>query len=154
VSSSVGYQTDCERLVHLLIKAAQKRVYIANAYFVPDESLRRLLVAKAQEGVDVRVLAPGRKNDVPLASIGQRRLYGELLDGGVRVYEYQPVMMHAKSMIIDDRVAMIGSVNLNLISFTRLEEAALVFDDPKLVDALDEHWRADLAESREVKPKD
>jgi cardiolipin synthase len=150
VSSTAGYLTDSERLVHLLVRAARKRVYIANAYFIPDEELIKLLIQKAKEGVDVRVLAPGRHNDVRIAKIGQRRLYHVLLDGGVKIYEYQPVMMHAKTMIIDDRVAMIGSLNLNLISFTRLEEAALVFDDPKLVEELDESWREDLGESREV----
>jgi cardiolipin synthase len=151
VSSTTGYLTDAERLVHLLVKAAQKRVYICNAYFVPDQSLVDLLIAKAKSGVDVQVLAPGNKNDVGIARIGQRHLYGELLEGGVRIFEYQPVMMHAKSMIIDDRVAMIGSINLNLISFTRLEEGALVFDDPKLVEELDASWRDDLSRSREVK---
>jgi cardiolipin synthase len=150
VSSTAGYLTDCERLVHLLVAAARKRVYIANAYFVPDQELIKLLIEKAKQGVDVRVLAPGRKNDVRIAKIGQRRLYNVLLDGGVKIYEYQPVMMHAKTMIIDDRVSMIGSLNLNMLSFVRLEEAALVFDDPKLVEALDESWREDLGESREV----
>jgi len=151
VSSTAGYLTDSERLVHLLVKAAQKRIYIANAYFIPDDALVNLLIEKVRAGVDVRVLAPGRKNDLQLARIGQRRLYGVLLDGGVRIYEYQPVMMHAKTMLIDERVAMIGSLNLNLISFTRLEEAALVFDDPNLVKELDESWNQDLTQSREIK---
>jgi cardiolipin synthase len=151
VSSSAGYLTVAERLVHLLVGAAQKRVWIANAYFVPDESLQRLLIEKVKAGVDVRVLAPGQKNDLRLAAIGQKRTYGELLDGGVHIYEYQPVMMHAKTMIIDDRVAMIGSLNLNLISLVRLEEAALVVDDPELVHALDAEWQKDLENAREVK---
>jgi cardiolipin synthase len=151
IASTAGYLTDSERLVHLLLGAAQKRVYIANAYFVPDRSLVQLLLEKVKQGVDVRVLVPGRKNDLRVAEIGQRRLYGELLDGGVRIFEYQPVMMHAKTMLIDDRVAMVGSLNLNLLSFTRLEEAGLVVDDPKLVEALDASWRRDLARAREVK---
>ncbi len=153
VSSTAGYLTESERLVHLLIKSARRRVHIANAYFLPDESLMALLAEKVREGVDVRVLLPGSKNDLPLAKIGQRRLYNELLDGGVKLYEYQPTMMHAKTMVIDDRLAMIGSLNLNLLSLTRLEEAVFVIDDPELVKELDESWRYDLRESREIKPK-
>jgi cardiolipin synthase len=151
VSSSAGYVTDSERLVHLLIGAARRRVYIANAYFVPDESLLRLLMEKARQGVEVRVIAPGVKNDLPLVEIGQRQMYKELLGAGVHVYEYQPAMMHSKTMLIDDRLAMIGSLNLNLLSMSRLEEAVFVIDDPKLVQALDLSWLADLTDSREVK---
>jgi cardiolipin synthase len=152
VSSSAGYLTESERVVHLLVAAAVKRVWIANAYFIPDESLQKLLVEKVRQGVDVRVLVPqATKNDLRLAAIGQKRTYARLLEGGVHIFEYEPVMMHAKTMIIDDRLAMIGSFNLNLISFVRLEEAALVIDDPRLVAGLDEEWRRDLQDAHAVK---
>jgi cardiolipin synthase len=150
VSSTAGYVTDGERLVHLLIAAARQRISIANAYFVPDKSLLRQIVDKAMSGVAVGVLAPGVKNDLPLVQIGQRQLYRELLTAGVRIFEYQPVMMHAKTMLIDDRLAMIGSLNLNLLSLSRLEEAVFVIDDPKLVRALDQSWQSDVADSREI----
>ncbi len=153
VSSTAGYLADGERLVHLMIKSARKRVQIANAYFVPDPSLIRLLVQKAREGVDVLVLAPGHKNDVPIASIGQRRLYRELLAAGIKIYEYQPTMMHAKTMIIDDRLAVIGSLNLNLLSMNRLEEAVFVIEDGPLIEALDQSWQDDLKESQQVKAR-
>lgn len=153
VSSSAGYVTDSERLLHLLIGAARKRIYIANAYFVPDESLLLLLAEKAQQGVAVQVIAPGGKNDLPLAEIGQRQMYRQLLAAGVKIFEYQPVMMHAKTMLIDDELAVIGSLNLNLLSLSRLEEAVVVVDDPQLVQALDASWRSDRAESREIRLK-
>lgn len=150
VSSSAGYLTEGERLIHLLIGAARKRVHIANAYFVPDRSLLQLLTDKAQAGLDIRVLAPGRTNDVPIASIGQRQVYHELLTAGVQIFEYQPAMMHAKTMVIDDRLAMIGSLNMNMVSMNRLEEAVFVIDDPELVRALDHSFYDDLEESREI----
>ena len=105
---------------------------------------------RARQGVAVHVIAPGSKNDLPLAKLGQRYLYKELLGAGVKIYEYQPAMMHAKTMIIDDRLAVIGSLNLNLLSLSRLDEAVFVVDDPRLVERLDENWRRDLSESREV----
>lgn len=151
VSSTAGYVTDSERLLHLLIGSARRRIYIANAYFVPDESLLRLLADKARHGVAVQVIAPGGKNDLPLAEIGQRQLYRQLLSAGVKIFEYQPVMMHAKTMLIDDDLAVIGSLNLNLLSLSRLEEAVVVVDDPQLVQALDDSWRSDRAESHEIR---
>ncbi len=150
ISSTAGYVTDGERLVHLLVAAAQKRIHIANAYFVPDESLLQRLIGKARSGVAVWVIAPGGKNDLPLVQIGQRHLYRELLGAGIKVFEYQPVMMHAKTMLIDDRLTMIGSLNLNLMSLSRLEEGVFVIDDPKLVKTFDESWKSDLAESQEI----
>ena len=141
VSSSAGYVADGERLTHLLIGAARRRILSPNArYFVPDRSLLDLLAQKAREGVDVRVLAPGRKNDLVIASIGQRRLYKELLTAGIKIFEYQPAMMHAKTMIIDDQLAVIGSLNLNPLSMNRLQEAVFVIDDKLLVEALEQSF--------------
>jgi cardiolipin synthase A/B len=151
VSSTAGYLNDGERLLHLLIRSARRRVYISNAYFVPDTSLLRLLLDRAREGLDVQVLAPG-KNDILIAGIGQRRLYKELLGAGIKVFEYQPAMMHAKTMVIDERLVVMGSLNLNLLSLNRLEEAVFVIDDPELVKALDQSWRDDVAESRRILP--
>ncbi len=151
VSSTAGYLTDGERLMHLLISAARQRIYIANAYFVPDQSLLDRLIEKAQKGIDVRVLVPGRKNDVPIASLGQRQVYRQLLAAGVKIFEYQPVMMHAKTMLIDDRLAVIGSLNLNLLSMNRLEEAVFAIEDVKLAEVLSESFASDLKESRQVK---
>ena len=70
---------------------------------------------------------------------------------GLRILgQYQPSMMHAKAMIIDDRVAVIGSINLDSLSLTRLEEDAIVVDDPALVEAMARDWDADIARSRQV----
>jgi cardiolipin synthase len=150
VASTFGYVTLADRLTLLMIASAKKRLWIWNAYFVPDDRLRDLLVAKAKAGVDVRVLAPGDKNDVLASKVGQRRSYPPLLAAGVHLFEFQPTMMHAKAMILDDRVAVVGSINLDSLSLTRLEEAAVVVEDPELVAALAKDWDADIAQSREI----
>jgi cardiolipin synthase len=125
-------------------------LWIWNAYFVPDDTLRDLLVRKRREGVDVRLLVPGDKNDVTASKIGQRNSYGPLLAAGIRIFEYQPSMMHAKVMILDERVSLIGSINLDALSLQRLEEDSLVVDDPALVEALERDWENDVAHCREV----
>ena len=148
---NVRHRARIERAYRRAIGMARSEVIIANAYFVPDESLLRLLAEKARHGVAVQVIAPGGKNDLPLAEIGQRQLYRQLLSAGVKIFEYQPVMMHAKTMLIDDDLAVIGSLNLNLLSLSRLEEAVVVVDDPQLVQALDDSFRSDRAESHEIR---
>ena len=150
VSSTFGYVTTADRLTQLLIASAKKRLWLWNAYFVPDDRLSALLVDRARHGVDVRVLAPGDKNDVTASKIGQRRSYGPLLAAGVQLFEYQPTVMHAKTMLVDERLAVVGSINLDSLSLTRLEEDAVVVEDPALVEAMARDWDADVARSRQV----
>ncbi|MDB4967103.1 MAG: cls1 [Myxococcales bacterium] len=150
VASSYSYVTNAQRLVLLAVASAHKRLWIWNAYFVPDAVLRDLLLRKRREGVDVRILVPGDKNDVTASKLGQRNSYPPLLAAGIRIFEYQPSMMHAKTMIVDDRVSLIGSINLDVLSLRRLEEDSVIVDDPALVDALERDWVQDVAHCREV----
>jgi cardiolipin synthase A/B len=150
VASSFALVTEADRLTLLTIASARKRLWMWNAYFVPDDRLRDLLIARARAGVDVRVIAPGDKNDVEASKLGQRHGYPPLVAAGIRIYEYQPTMMHAKAMIVDDRIGVVGSINLDSLSLTRLEEDAVVVDDPALVEAMARDWDADVARSREA----
>ena len=93
--------TPAERFLALSISGARRTLYISNSYFVPDDDFRNLLVRAAKRGVDVRVLTAGDKSDVKTTVYAGRARYPELLKGGVRVYEYQPTMMHAKTFVID-----------------------------------------------------
>ncbi len=99
--------TKAARMYYALTSSARRRLWVANSYFVPDRSLQNLLVARARGGVDVRVLAPGRHHDIEIVLAGQRRTYDRLLAGGVRIFEYEASMMHAKTLVVDD-VAVIG----------------------------------------------
>jgi cardiolipin synthase len=128
--------TRAERLTQLLITAATKRLWIASACFVPSRAIVEKLAAKARDGVDVRVLVAGQKSD-PKASFGAPQIhYGSLIDRGVRVWEYRPSMLHSKTMIIDDHLALVGSVNLDPLSLNTLDEGALVVENPRLATAL------------------
>lgn len=142
--------TKAERLTQLMIGAAQKRVWIANAYFVPSQAILDLLGKKAAAGVDVRILAPGAKSDSKTSFGAQHAEYGTLQERGVRVWEYVPVMMHSKTMVIDDALSVVGSVNLDPLSLGTLDEVALVTEDRTVAATLAEQFIADCKHAKEL----
>jgi cardiolipin synthase len=144
--------TKAERLTQLMIAVASERVWIANAYFVPTRGILDLLAEKAAQGLDVRVLVPGIKNDSKAAFGGQKVKYDNLLEAGVRVWEYQPSMMHAKTMVIDDDLSLVGSINLDPLSLFRLEDGALVVRDRSFNQALAASFEADLGRAERIEP--
>jgi cardiolipin synthase A/B len=98
------------------IQLARERAWIMSAYFVPSRRFRKALRGAARRGVDVRLLVPGPRTDHPWVRQAARRFYGKMLRSGVRIFEYQPRMLHAKMIISDDWVS-IGSSNLDRWSF-------------------------------------
>jgi cardiolipin synthase len=138
-------------VTHIALAAAQRRAWIANAYFVPPPEVLGALCARSLEGgVDVRLLLPGPHQDHPSVTFIQRRLYRRLDRCGVQVHEYQPSMMHAKTMLIDDRLSVVGSMNLDFLSMELLEEGCLVVDDRAFAKEFERRWREDMARSRQV----
>jgi cardiolipin synthase len=94
------------------IKQARRYVYIANAYFIPDRGLRRALRNAARRGVDVRVMVPARGDILPV-QLASQALLGHALRSGLRVFQWQGAMLHAKTAVIDDEWATVGSFNLD-----------------------------------------
>lgn len=152
ILSTAGVATDAERVTHLTIASAEKRLWIWNAYFSPGDAILDLLIAKRKAGVDVRLLFPGDKNDVPVMKVAQRATYDKLLAAGIAIYEFTPTMMHAKTTIVDDRLALIGSINFEDLSLTMLEESAVLVLDTSLVQALEADWQKDMTHARQVTP--
>ena len=142
--------TTAERLLALTIAGAERTLYVANAYFVPDDDFRRLLIDAADRGVDVRVLAPDEGTDVPVVRYAARAHYAELLEGGVRLYEYQPTMMHAKTFVVDGVWSSIGSMNFDNRSLAVNEETTLLVLDPGLGARMDRLFLDDLERAREL----
>src|SRR5438132_11735376 len=124
--------TENDKLMQLMIASARKRIWIANAYFVPSTPIMALLTRKAHEGVDVRILAAGARTDTKPYLPSQRARMDQLARDGVRAFEYAPTMMHGKTMVVDDSIVMIGSCNLEPLSLNRMDEGALVAVDAKL----------------------
>jgi len=142
--------TSAERFLALSIAAAQRTLYITNAYFVPDDDFRRLLVQAAQRGVDVRLLTAGDKTDVPLTRFAGRARYEELLEAGVRIWEYQPSMMHAKTFVVDGVWSSVGTMNFDTRSLAFNDETNLVAHDVEFGARMDSLFVADLEHSREL----
>ena len=129
--------------------AATKRIWITNAYCTPTSDQVELLGKAAKRGVDVRILVPGENNDQPLTKSAGRGAYGKLLEGGVKIFEYEPTMIDIKSIVIDTLFSMIGSSNLDARSAEINEELAVVVYDRDLSRQMEATFTSDLGQSRE-----
>ncbi|NTX11778.1 cardiolipin synthase B [Myxococcus sp. CA056] len=142
--------TDAERMVRMVIAAARERLWIANAYFSPPNEILEQLEEKCRQGVELRILGPGPIHDVKVIRASQRSTYERLLDAGARIYEYQPSMMHAKTMLVDDWLAVVGSTNMDSLSLNKLGEGSLVINDAEFVRKMERCWAKDLRVSKEI----
>jgi cardiolipin synthase len=137
------------RLFFAAITLARSRVYVTTPYFVPDRAIVVALQTAALRGVDVRVLLPSRSNHAFVFQAA-RSFYEELLEAGVALYEYGPGMIHAKTMVVDGAVSLVGSANMDLRSFRLNFEVHTVLRDPATAARLEACFEADLAVSRRI----
>ena len=135
------------RVYFAAIASAHRRVWVTTPYFVPDPAVRMALQTAALRGVDVRLLLPARSNHRVTFHAG-RSYYDELLEAGVRIFEYVPGMIHAKTMIVDDDFATVGSANFDVRSFRLNFELVAVLWDGESVGALAELVERELAHGR------
>jgi cardiolipin synthase A/B len=142
--------TPAERFIALSIASARRTLYVANSYFVPDDDFRKLLVAARQRGVDVRILTVGDETDVKTTLWAGRGRYEQLLRAGIRVYEYQPTMMHSKTFVVDGVWGSIGSMNFDNRSLAFNNESNFVFLDRGFGAELDATFMDDLTRSKEI----
>jgi cardiolipin synthase len=143
-----------ERYLALSLAGARKTLYLANPYFVPPAGLRALLLEAAARGVDARLLVPGRRTDVPSTRWAGRGYYSDLLEAGVRIWEYRPAMMHAKTLVADGSWVGIGSLNFDNRSLRLNDETVLLIQDPRIGARLDSLFLADLVEAQEILPSE
>ncbi len=135
------YKDLCRRILY-----ANNHVYIATAYFLPKRALAKALAKAAQRGIDVRVIIPG-PSDAPFVKWAAYQLPYKLHEKGVKIFEYQPCVFHAKYMIIDDWCS-IGSLNLNHRSLLHDLEAEAVLTDAESLDNINKQYQKDLKECR------
>ena len=129
--------------------AAEKRIWITNPYCTPTDDQVDLLVKAVRRQVDVRLLLPGVNNDQPLTKSAGRAAYGRMLEGGVKIFEYQPTMIHEKAMVVDGLFSMFGSSNLDARSSEINEELDVVVYDEKFGREMEAIFEKDLEQSRE-----
>jgi cardiolipin synthase len=131
-------------LLYMAIQAARRRIWIENAYFVPDRQIREGLAAAARRGVDVKVIVPGAHTDAPNVRMAAHYHYGDLLAAGVAIYEYRPTMMHNKVMVVDGIWSTIGSINFVNRSMTKNAEANFAVYDRAFAAEVEAMVLADL----------
>jgi cardiolipin synthase len=137
------------RVIELLAAGSVERLWITDAYLLAPPRLFQALRDSARDGVDVRLLVPG-SSDLPLIRNLSRIGYRDLLRSGVRIYEWEGPMLHAKSILCDDRWTRIGSSNLNPSSLLGNYELDVLIEDGPLAQAMQAQFRRDVALSREV----
>lgn len=149
-STGAPFISDARRMTLLAIGAAKRRLWIVNAYFIPTEDISDMLILKAKAGVDVRVLVPGRHHDIAPVHAGQRASYARLLEGGVRIWEYELSMLHSKTILVDEQVSIIGSTNMDPFALDQVDEGSLVVVEPALAAELAQDFEQDLVHAREI----
>jgi cardiolipin synthase A/B len=142
--------SDISTLFLALLQLAEERVRITTAYFVPDTQLNERICEAAERGVTVEILLPGPHADKRFVQVAGQSSYERLLSCGVRIWQFQPSMLHAKIMTVDGIVANVGSANLNARSTELDEEINLVVFDRDLVRELDRQFDDDLERSEEM----
>jgi cardiolipin synthase len=150
-SPSYGRSTPARMLFQTLLASACRSVHLTTPYFLPDHSARREMIrAMLDRGVELKIIVPGKHSDHLLTRRSSRRLYGDLLKNGAQIYEYQPSMIHTKSLVVDGIWTVVGSTNFDSRSFGLNDEMNMAVQDEELAARMELDFQADLAKSRRV----
>ena len=150
-TSSPNGGGDSMQLMYLLaIAAAEHRIDLSAAYFVPDDLTRHALRDALRRGVRVRILVPGKRIDATVVRRASRANWGDLLEAGAEIFEYQPTMFHCKMLIVDQRLVSVGSTNFDNRSFRLNDEANLNVYDAAFAQSVTAVFEADLRHGRQV----
>jgi cardiolipin synthase len=144
--------TSVEALYFLAIESARQTLDLTAAYFAPRPAFVQVLCDAAERGVHVRVLVPGPHIDKEFVRIAGRGAYDALLECGIEIFEYQPTMLHAKTLCIDGAWSSVGSVNFDNRSFQLHDEATLCVQSKRFAAELTERFEADLDVSEAIRP--
>jgi cardiolipin synthase len=132
-----------------LIHSARRELVISTPYYVPDESMQDAICAAAHRGVDTTLIVPA-KNDSWIVAGASRSYYADLLDAGVKIYEYVGGLLHTKSLAVDGEVTLIGSANMDRRSFDLNYENNILFCDARLTADIRERQQEYLSQSQAI----
>jgi cardiolipin synthase len=135
-----------------VLRTAKQSVYLTTPYFIPDFRFFRIVRLLAKKGIDVRLLVPASSDHV-VVDLASQSHFTLLLKAGVKIYEYKGTMMHAKTVIVDDTWATVGSFNLDNLSFLFNHEANVMTSQKELISALTVDFFLDLKNSEQVVPE-
>ncbi|MBA2303823.1 MAG: cardiolipin synthase B [Acidobacteria bacterium] len=151
IKSSPSDRATASRVAfQLLLEGADHHVRISTPYFLPDRALRLALVNLAKRGVAVDVIVPGPHTDQRWVRLASRRMWGQLLEAGVRIHEYRAGMTHNKVLIVDELWVVLGTTNLDNRSFEHNDEINVALRDPDVAARLLTDYRQDLLDSDEI----
>lgn len=150
VSTPSNGTSPAQRVMAACVAAAERSLHITNPYFIPTRGFRRALGAAVERGVQVQVVMPGPHHDQPIVRRASRHTWRSLVDRGVELYEYQPTMIHAKTLVVDDAVILVGSINFDPRSFSLNAEAGIVAADAGLAARMNTTFAADIAQSTRI----
>jgi cardiolipin synthase len=151
VKSSPSDRATASRVTfQMLMEAADRTVHISTPYFLPDRALRRALVETARRGVTITVIVPGARTDQKWVRLASRRMWGQLLEAGIRIFEYRETMTHAKVLVADELWSVLGTTNIDNRSFEHNDEVNLAMRDGALARRLLEDYVRDVAASEEM----
>lgn len=151
VSSPSSEEHPLRLFFMLSFMAARRKLYLSTSYFVPDKHTRQAVAERARQGVDVRVLVPNEHTDAKPIRLAGRSYYDELLSAGVRIYEYQPTMMHCKLVVIDEQWSIVGSANMDVRSKELNQENVLGILDTEFAGQIESTFLQDIEHAREIK---
>src|SRR3954451_13272621 len=149
VVATVPMTAGMSRVDELVAALARERLWLTDAYYAGITSYVQALTAAAKDGVDVRLLVPSG-TDIPLLRPLSRAGYRPLLEAGIRVFEWNGPMLHAKTAVADGRWARVGSTNLNLASWIGNYELDVAIEDAGIAEHMAQQYQADLQNATEI----
>jgi cardiolipin synthase A/B len=149
-SSPADRATASRALFQALTEGSNEKVVISTPYFLPDRAFRNAIRRTARRGVAITVILPGHLTDQKWVRLASRRMYGQLLSAGVRLFEYEPGMTHVKALLVDDLWAVIGTTNFDNRSFEHNDEVNVAFRNVGVVARIASDLTADITRSREI----
>jgi cardiolipin synthase len=151
IKSSPSDRATASRVTfQLLLEGADHTVRISTPYFLPDRALRTALVNMASRGVAITVIVPGRNTDQHWVRLASRRMWGQLLEAGIRIFEFRGSMIHAKVLVVDDLWTVLGTTNIDNRSFEHNDEDNIAMCDAAVAARLLADYERDLAASDEI----
>jgi len=145
---------EAESFVFLSLLAARHRIHIETPYFLPDGTMRDVLKQKAKAGVDVTLVLPNHHTDQKSVRWAGQRIFTELMEAGVRIYEYQPTFTHAKLLLVDGGWAVIGTANWDNRSRKINDEVLFGIADSAFTASLEQRFVEDVGKSKKIELKD
>ena len=151
-SASVGWN-DMATVFRVMLESAQEHLRMMTAYFVPDDSFQQLMLDAVARGVQLDVMLPGPHADKRVCQLASESIYSTLVEGGVRIWAFQPSMLHAKVLTMDGIASVVGSANMNRRSMHHDEEVVMSVLDPAITRRLEDDFDTELPRCVRIEPR-